>query len=134
MRKSLFTSLVLTGVVLAIFAGCGKKEAADATPAATPTEAPADATATAAPAPTPAAAPGAETLPGANAVRDSLAKKDYQNAVGGLLALRGIATGDRYTEYLSLYGEVIDALRAEAGSNRKAAEALAALQAVDRGR
>ena len=134
MWKSSFTGLITAGVCLAVVAGCGKKGTADATPAATPAEATADATATAAPAPTPAAAPGAETLPGASAVRDSLAKKDYQNAVGGLLALRGIATGDRYTEHLSLYGEVIDALRAEAGSNRKAAEALAALQAVDRGR
>lgn len=133
MRKSLFKSLVSTGVVLAIFTGCSKKEAVDATPAAAPAEGSADATATAAPAPKPAAA-AAEVLPGASAVRDSLAKKDYQNAVGGLLALRGAATGDRYTEYLALYGEVIDTLRTESRSDRKAAEALVTLQAMDRGR
>jgi hypothetical protein len=131
MRNYSWIRIVGVAVVCGGLAGCGKKDSAGAETA--PAEPAADAAAATAAAPK-AAAPGAETLPGASAVRDSLAKKDYQNAVGGLLALRGAATGDRYTEYLSLYGEVIDTLRAEASSNRKAAEALASLQAIDRGR
>jgi hypothetical protein len=133
MRKFSLTALVATGVALTLFAGCGKKESANTDAAATPAEAPAaDASATAAPAPKPAA--GGETLPGANSVRDALAKKDYETAVGALLALRGMATGDRYTEYMALYGEVVDTLRSEAPSNRKAAEAYASLTAATRGR
>jgi hypothetical protein len=113
--------------------GCGKKdESADA--AAAPAEAaPADATATAAPAPQPAAA-APETLPGANSVRDALGRKDYDTAVGALLALQGMATGDRQQEYVNLYAEVIDTLRAESGSDRKAAQALASLMAASRAR
>jgi hypothetical protein len=119
------TGLIVAGLALVSLTGCGKKdESAEAAP---PEAAPADATA-AAPAPKPAGAP-AETLPGASAVRDALAKKDYDTAVGGVLALQGMATGERHQEYINLYAEVLDTLRAESSSNRKAAEALASLMA-----
>ena len=130
MRKVILTALVATGLVLG--ASCGKKEestteaAADAS-AETPA---ADAATTATPAPAPAAPAGAETLPGANRVREALASKDYETAVGGLLALRGAATGERSQEYAALYGEVIDTLRAEMGTDRKAAQAYASLMAT----
>jgi hypothetical protein len=127
--KSSLMNLVATGLALGVFAACGQKDAVD--PAPPPLAAP-HATVTTAPRSTQEAS--AETLPGANAVRDSLAKKDYQAAVDELLALRGIATGPKYTEYLTLYGEVLDSLRTESQSNRRAAEALTALQAVDRER
>jgi hypothetical protein len=68
-------------------------------------------------------------------VREALAKKDYETAVGGLLALRGAATGqERYEAYLALYGEVIDTLRVEQSTDRKAAQALAQLNLATRGR
>ena len=130
MGKALLTGIVATGLVFGSLTGCGKKDAA-ADAAATPADATApDATATAAP----AAPAGGETLPGASAVRDALEKKDYETAVGALLALRGAATGDRQQEYVNLYGEVVDTLRAESSSNPKAGQALAALMASSRGR
>lgn len=131
MRVVLF-SLVSSAILIGISAGCGKKDSsgADASAPAESTTEPVAAPA----ASVPPATSTAETLPGANAVREAMAKKDYQTAVGGLLALRGAATGDRYTEYMSLYGEVIDTLRAESSTDRKAAEALAGLNAVSRGR
>ena len=135
MRKIVFAGFLATGLALvSLTGGCGKKdESAEAS--ATPAEstAPADATATAAPAPKPAAA-APETLPGANSVRDALAQKDYDTAVGALLALQGMATGDRQQEYINLYAEVVDTLRAESSSNRKAAQAYATLMAARGGR
>jgi predicted small lipoprotein YifL len=134
MGKSFLRGFVAAALVFGGLTGCGKKdESVEATPAAD-ASAPADATATAAPAPPPAAPAGAETLPGANAVRDALAKKDYETTVGGLLALRGAATGDRQQEYVNLYAEVMDTLRAESSTDRKAAQALAGLMASSRGR
>lgn len=126
------------GVVFLLITGCGKKqEAIEAAPEDQPTSAAAGATEPAATAPAATApAPAArETLPGENAVREALGKKDYETAVGGLLALRGAATGgELYQAYLTLYGEVIDTLRVESSQNRKAAEALAQLQLATRAR
>ena len=135
MGKTVFAGFVASAAAgLVSLSGCGKKAAsAAATAAPDDAAAPADATATAAPAPRPAA-PAAETLPGASSVREALAKKDYDTAVGGLLALRGMAGGDRQQEYVNLYAEVVDTLRAESSTDRKAAQALAGLMATTRGR
>lgn len=133
------TALGVAGATLLLTIGCSKTEEAPTTEAA-PAEVEATAAAdpaAAAPAEAPAPAPapqGAEKLPGENTVREAMAKKDYETAVGGLLALRGAATGDRHEAYLSLYGEVIDTLRVEASQDRKAATALAQLQMATRGR
>jgi hypothetical protein len=132
--RIVFKGLLAIGLALAGLTGCGKKEAAADPAAATPEAAPADAAATAAPAPAQPASAGAETLPGANSVRDALAKKDYETAVGGLLALQGIATGDRRQEYINLYAEVVDTLRLESSTDRKAAQAYASLMAARGGR
>ncbi len=134
--RNLFTGVLAVGLVFGGLTGCSKKESTEVDAAAAPVEAPADpsATTTAAPAPAPAAPAGGETLPGASSVRDALAKKDYETAVGALLALRGLATGDRAAEYTTLYGEVVDTLRAESSSNPKAAQAYASLVAATRAR
>jgi hypothetical protein len=67
-----------------------------------------------------------DVLPGASDVRASLAKQDYDAAVSSLLALRADSLeGEKYTEYMTLYGEVLDTLRRAAGHDRKAAAALA---------
>ena len=133
MMSKLNTSVFLVVATL-VFAACSKKTE-DAAGASDTTEAATDSSASASTAATPAAAPaGAERLPGENTVRESLAKKDYDTAVGGLLALRGAATGDRYTAYMELYGEVLGALRENSATDRKAAEALVTLQAASRGR
>lgn len=64
-----------------------------------------------------------------------MAKKDYETAVGALLALRGAVTGPEKSDaYMAVYGEVIDTLRAEASTDRKAAQALAQLNVATRGR
>lgn len=131
--KSIAT--VTTTVLLAIsMAGCGKK--AEETPVeATPAEAPATAEA---PAPTPEAAPtapGKEVLPGSASVRAALARKDYDTAVGGLLALRGAATRPPQSEeYVALYDEVKFALLDASQTDRKAAAALMTLRAAASGR
>jgi hypothetical protein len=134
MGKKSLTRVAATTVALVLFAACAKKQAAQPEATAAPAETPAEApSGSAASAPKPAAA-AAESLPGANSVREALAKKDYDTAVGALLALRGMATGDKMPEYTALYGEVIDTLRSEASSNRKAAEAYGNLLAASRGR
>jgi len=98
-----------------------------------PVEAAPDASAAApAAAPTAAAAPaGAEVLPGASRVRSAMASQDYENAVGGLLALRGAATRSPQTEeFMVLYDEVKFGLMDASTSNPKAAQALAMLRAA----
>ena len=131
----MFTLLKRLGLSLAMvfIIGCGGSGDAEADATAEGTEAPVEEAAEAAPAAP--AVPGREVLPGASSVRDSLAKKDYATAVGGLFALRGAATqGEAHTEYLNLYGEVLDTLRAEAATDPKAAEALAKFNLATRGR
>ena len=116
-------------------AGCGKKEAEDpAAAAATTEETAASATPTAsapaAPAPT-----GQEVLPGASSVRAAVARKDYDAAVGGLLALKGAAQRSLQSEeYATLYDEVKFALLDASATDQKAATALMTLRAASAGR
>ena len=130
----IFASLKRLGLALpmALLIGCGGSGDAEADAAAEAAEVPVEETAEAAPAAP--AAPGREVLPGASSVRDALAKKDYDTAVGGLMALRGAAQGEAHTEYLTLYGEVLDTLRVESTTDPKAAEALAKFNLATRGR
>lgn len=127
MRKLIQASLALC--VAGLLSSCGKK--ADEAPAA---EAAADPAAPAA-----AAAAGApaekEVLPGANSVREAFAKKQYETAVGGLLALRGAATVSPLTEeYMKLYDELKFGLMEAAETDPKAAQALAMMRAASAGR
>ncbi|MGZ8938980.1 MAG: hypothetical protein ACXW32_07195, partial [Limisphaerales bacterium] len=86
-------------------------------------------------APAAPAAPGNEVLPGASSVRAALERKDYETAVGGLLALRGAATqGPMAEEYTALYDEVKFALLEAAPTDPKAAKALAMFRAATAGR
>ena len=67
-----------------------------------------------------------DILPGAGDVRSSLTSGDYNEAVDSLLALRSTSTeGRKYTEYLTLYSEVLETLRTRARSDPSAADALA---------
>jgi hypothetical protein len=130
---------IAIGIGMLLATGCSKKEEAvvEETPVDAEATAAVDAAAPVTPAPVaaPTAPAGGEVLPGASSVREALAKKDYETAVGGLLALRGAATGqERYEAYLALYGEVIDTLRVEQSTDRKAAQALAQLNLATRGR
>jgi hypothetical protein len=131
--------LAATVLLAIVVAGCGKKneetvvEGAPVEGAATaevpPTQAPA------ATAPAASAAPGNEVLPGASTVRASLERKDYEGAVGGLLALRGAATpGPQAAEYTTLYDEVKFALIDASLTDRKAAAALMTLRTATAGR
>lgn len=123
--KDCFRSLALSLAAAALFAGCGKK----AEPEAPAAEAAAPAPAAATP-----AAPGKEVLPGSNTVRDALAKKEYERAVGSLLALKGAAVTSAQTEeYMRLYDEVKFGLM-DAETDPKAAQALAMLRAASSGR
>jgi len=117
--------------------GCGKKSE-DAAAEGAPAEDPAAAAAPAGNAPAAseaAAAPGKEVLPGASSVRASMQKKDYEAAVGGLLALKGTATqGAPAQEYTALYDEVKFALIDASTTDQKAAAALMTLRAATAGR
>ena len=74
-----------------------------------------------------------DILPGASEVRSALERGEYSDAVDSLLALRGASTeGRKYTEYLTLYGEVADSLRGRARSDERAAEALKRFDALAR--
>jgi len=68
-----------------------------------------------------------DKLPGAAVIRAHLKNKDYDQAVGGLMALRGIAEGNSETwiQYRQLCGEVGSTLAAAAKTDRNAAQALA---------
>ena len=126
--KARFATAVL---LVLLVAGCGKKEQAADTLAAE------EAGTAAAPGAKPAAAPapGKEVLPGASSVRASIEKKDYETAVGGLLALRGAARQSPQTEeYTTLYDEVKFALIDASQTDPKAASALMTLRAAAAGR
>ena len=130
--------LAATVLLAIIVAGCGKKDEETAVePAPAEGAAGAEAPAPEAPvakAPT-APAPGNEVLPGASSVRASLERKDYEAAVGGLLALRGAATpGPQAAEYTTLYDEVKFALIDASQTDRKAAAALMTLRTATAGR
>lgn len=118
-------------------AGCGKKSDESATAGATPAEGSAAAAApsgTEQPAAAPAA-PGQEVLPGASSIRAAMQKKDYETAVGGLLALKGAAApGPQLQEYVALYDEVKFALMDASQTDQKAAAALMTLRAGTAGR
>ena len=131
----------LTATVLLALAvsGCGKKDeeiAVEAAPVEGSVNAEIPAAETpAAKAPTAAAAPGNEVLPGAATVRASIERKDYEAAVGGLLALRGaVRPGPLAAEYTTLYDEVKFALIDASQTDRKAAEALMALRTATKQR
>lgn len=130
------TSFAATVLLLVAVAGCGKKTEQTAGEAA-PAEDSATAATPSAKAPTapPAPQPGKEVLPGASSVRAAIQKKDYETAVGGLLALRGAATqSPQAEEYTALYDEVKFALIDASQSEPKAASALATLRAATAGR
>jgi hypothetical protein len=121
-------------LLVTLAAGCGKKaeDAAVETPAAADSAAAAPAAPNA---PAAEAAPGKEVLPGASSVRAALARKDYETAVGGLLALRGAATqGPMAEEYTALYDEVKFALIEVSQTDPKAATALGTLRVATAGR
>lgn len=125
-----------TAILLATgMAGCGKKsepasEAPAAADASTDGAAASAGTAQAAP-----AAAGKEVLPGASSVRSAIEKKDYDTAVGALLALKGAATqGPQAAEYTTLYDEVKFALMDASQTDPKAASALMMLRAASAGR
>ena len=125
------------GLVLGtLVASCGKKDEEAAVEAAPAEETAAASAATpAANAPAAPAAPGKEVLPGAASVRAALASKDYETAVGGLLALKGAATpGPMAEEYTALYDEVKFALLEASQTDQKAATALAMFRAATAGR
>ncbi len=131
--------LAATVLLAFVVAGCGKKgeetvvEAAPVEGAAN-AEVPA-AAAPAAKAPTAPVAPGNEVLPGASTVRASMERKDYDSAVGGLLALRGaVRPGPQAAEYTTLYDEVKFALMDASQTDRKAAAALMTLRTATAGR
>lgn len=126
---------VVAVVILAISsAGCGKKtEETSAEPA--PAEEGTAAAAAPANAPAASAAPGKEVLPGASSVRSAMERKDYETAVGALLALRGAATpGPQAQEYATLYDEVKFGLMDASQTDQKAATALMTLRAGTAGR
>jgi hypothetical protein len=127
-EKTRFLTVVISITFLATASSCSKREQGE-----TGTAELAAPTALAAP-PTSRVPAGAELLPGENSVRASLAKRDYEAAVNGLLALRGDATGEKYTAYLTLQMEVDDALKAESTSDPGAAAARRNLEAVTRKR
>src|SRR6266545_1962827 len=149
MRTILFSVLV---AFLGAATGCKKQQQTSAAPPseaqpAPPTDAAAPAEQTtpaeaAAPAQTPPPAPAQQPtvakkpqqpaaqmdkLPGAAVIRAHLKNKDYDQAVGGLMALRGIAEGNSETwiQYRQLCGEVGSTLKAAAKTDRNAAQALA---------
>jgi len=127
-----FTPAILLAVLVS---SCGKKaesSSGDVPAAETSTAA---ATENAPKAPAAPAAPGKEVLPGSSSVRAAIAKKDYDTAVGALLALKGAATqGAPAQEYSALYDEVKFALLDASQSDPKAAAALTTLRAAMAGR
>ena len=126
--KAKFATAVL---LVLMVAGCGKKEQAAETLAAEESGTAAAPAAKAGAAP----APGKEVLPGASSVRSAIEKKDYETAVGGLLALRGAARQSPQTEeYTTLYDEVKLALIDASQTDPKAASALMTLRAAAAGR
>src|SRR5688572_29903983 len=127
--KARFATAVL---LVLMVAGCGKKAeqtAADSAAAEDPATAAAPSAKAAAP------APGKEVLPGTSSVRAAMEKKDYDAAVGGLLALRGAATrSPQAEEYSTLYDEVKFALIDASQTDPKAASALMTLRGAAAGR
>lgn len=120
-----FARLAAALVAAAVITGCGKK--AEKEPAASVGEAPA---AAAKP-----VAPGKEVLPGASSVRAAMAKKDYETAVGALLALKGAAVaGPQTEEYMALYDEVKGGLIDVSLTEPKANAALMILRSASAGR
>ena len=124
----------LAAVILLVTSGCSKN-AEEATPEVSTAEVPVEAPAQ--PPPTAAAAetPAPEVLPGAADVRAAMANNEFERAVSGFLALKGLATGeDRWMEYRMLYGDVNAGLINAAQTNAQAAQALGTLRAFTSGR
>lgn len=119
--KVTFQVILIAGLAAGTLVGCKKKEAKTGAAAG---EA----------APEASAAKPASKLPGEDALREAMAKKDYQRAVASVLSIRGSITQEQWPEWQALYGEVRDFLVLDAGANPKAMEAMNALQAVVRGR
>ena len=126
-RVKLMKALLFSTLLLAAFgfSGCKKAEQAEATSEAAP----------GAEAAAPKTPPGADILPGAGDVRKALAAKDYDQAVGSLMAIQGaVVTAEQRTEWGNLFQEVREALQDASPTNPKAAQALATLRAVRSGR
>lgn len=124
-----------TGLLVMAMAGCGKKAEETTVEEAAPVEETATAEAAPADAPTAPSAPVNEVLPGASSVRAAIERKDYETAVGALLALRGAATQPPQSgEYIALYDEVKFALIDASQTDRNAAAALMSLRAATAGR
>jgi hypothetical protein len=80
-------------------------------------------------------APASEVLPGASSVRAALEKKDYQTAVGALIALEQlVASQEQRGEYNAVYDEVRETLMQQSATDRKAADALGQLRVMRTGR
>ena len=127
--------LTASFVIACVVAGCGKKAAEDPTAAAATTEESAPSAAPAAGAPAAPTPTGQEVLPGSSSVRAAIARKDYDAAVGGLLALKGAAQrSPQSEEYATLYDEVKFALLDASATDQKAATALMTLRAASAGR
>lgn len=134
MKTFLRSAAICLGCV-AFLIGCSKTDTETIEAAPAPVAAIEESTAP--PLVTPQAAnlaPGSETLPGASDVRQALASGDYPGAVNRVMMLRGTISRDQWEEYRSLYGEVIDTLRAASATDPKAAQALIGLRAAGRGR
>ena len=122
-------------LLVTMVTSCGKKDEEAAGEAAPVEDAAAPAATPAANAPAAPAAPGNEVLPGAASVRAALERKDYETAVGGLLALKGAATqGPMAEAYTALYDEVKFALLEASQTDQNAAKALAMFRAATAGR
>jgi hypothetical protein len=138
MNRKLIFILATACAAISLSTGCGKKEeAADTTAESAAGNADASATeATAAAPEAPAAPPAAAAggLPGESGVRQALASKDYQGAVGQLAAMRGAVKRDQWEQYVSLSYEVRNALTDASATDPKAAEALVTFSAMNRGR
>ena len=116
--------ITLLAILPGVLSGCSKKEGSAA---------PSAETGTASKAPT--TPKGGEVLPGASDIREALAKKDYDRAVGGVIALQNLlSTEAQRSEYNSLFQEIRDTLIEKSPTDRKAAEAMAQLRAIRMGR
>lgn len=126
---------VLLMAVALLFSACSKKEEVSTEAA----EAAADAE-TSAQAAAPAEAPAvtepvaAESLPGENAVRGSLAAKNYDAAVTQLLGMKKGLPAEMWETYTGFYVEVRNVLIEASQTDPKARQALTVLSAMTAGR
>lgn len=78
---------------------------------------------------------GKEIIPGENAVKEALAKKQYSSAVERYQMLKpAVVTPEQQDEFLSLYGELRTELEEAAAHDQSAAQALAMFRMLRNGR